>query len=259
MPSHASIVALALLVACGEAAALTRRPQFEPTDLDIDAPGVLDLDLQFGLVRTGRGLHAFAPDLEIDLGIAPGFELDLDGTFMLASGPGGVFPLDTPQYDNLWVSTKVMMFDWADTDRHRALAIGLQQGARLPVSTAGRGVGFEALLLVGVALPRMRLTLNLGGVADPASEDSPPTNALLSGLNASFDMDSKGLLTLECAGLVAWSPGRPTDAAVTFGLTYAATQWLDLSITGLTGYLDGGAAYGLLLGISPQIRLWSGR
>src|SRR5262245_30200311 len=94
------LIACAILLA-GVTAWARKRPRFEPTDLDLENSGVLELDMQFGAVRGQDVGRVVVPDFEIDLGILSFIELDIDGAFAVEASPGG------PLFDPLWTSVKV--------------------------------------------------------------------------------------------------------------------------------------------------------
>src|SRR6185295_2900966 len=76
-------VALAIVFTATTAHAQHRR--FEPTDLEFEKPGFLEVDTQMGpttgdFPKTGR---IYVPDYEIDLGLTDRIELDLDGSFSI--------------------------------------------------------------------------------------------------------------------------------------------------------------------------------
>src|SRR3569833_1453120 len=89
-----------------------RHPQFEPTDLELEAPGTMELDLQLGLVKGSDAHRVVLPDFEFDLGLLETLELDIDGTYSIAGLPDGTpLFLDHSAPDNLWVSAKIGLYD----------------------------------------------------------------------------------------------------------------------------------------------------
>src|SRR5436305_2681888 len=62
------------------------RPLFEPTDLELEKTGVLDIDLQMGVIRSQGPWRVVVPDFELDFGILPNLELDIDGAYAI-EGP----------------------------------------------------------------------------------------------------------------------------------------------------------------------------
>src|SRR5262245_54134282 len=71
-------VALVLLAAATARAAPVRRV-FEPSDMEFEEPGMAELDMEFGLVRGETAYRVSAPDFELDLGLTPNVEFDVDG------------------------------------------------------------------------------------------------------------------------------------------------------------------------------------
>src|SRR3989442_12646402 len=73
---------LALLVWCmlgvvcpTTSMAVPMRRLFEPTDLELEQPGVMEVDMQYGPVRGQDGYRLSTPDFEIDLGLTNAIEL----------------------------------------------------------------------------------------------------------------------------------------------------------------------------------------
>ena len=48
----------------------------------------------------------------------------------------------------------------------------------------------------------------------------------------------------------------PDQVAATAGVTWAVTSRLDLTVVALVGHGGDADRYGLLLGVSPKVRLW---
>src|SRR3989442_1722448 len=71
--------ALGLLLPTNRVQARRVRPLFEPTDLELEQPGMLEVDLQFGVIRSRGPARVVVPDFEVDVGILPNLELDIDG------------------------------------------------------------------------------------------------------------------------------------------------------------------------------------
>jgi hypothetical protein len=116
----------------GASAANRTRPGFEPTDLQIVAPGELGVDVQLGMVRGPAATRVEVPDVEINLGLAPRVELDLDLTYALE----GPFSAIHSAPDNAWLSSKIGLLDLRDSDTARtAWAFGVQLGPRLPMAS----------------------------------------------------------------------------------------------------------------------------
>jgi hypothetical protein len=252
------LAALLLVAAVPVGAAERHQPRFEPTDLELEDPGVLDLDFQLGPVQSQGPWRLVVPDFEIDLGILNWLELDLDGAWAFegaSPGPGPTF-FDHTAPDNLWLSVKIGLLDTHAEDSHNAWALGVQVGPKLPAAPDTSGVGVEGLLLVGRYIDRTHLVLNLGGFIDPAVAGQRPA-ALEAGLDIDIDLDAAGTFSFsgELAG-AAYLSGDPPQGAATAGVTWAARDDLDLSLVLLVGFLDGSDRVGLLFGVSPKLKLW---
>src|SRR5260221_7205267 len=127
------------------------RRHFEPTDLELEAPGSTELDLQFGVVRSQDPWRVVAPDFELDLGLTQWLELDVDGAYAVEGAPGKPFSFDHAAPDPLWPSLKLGILDIADEEAACMYAFGAQLGPKLPTYPGSRGVGAEGLLLAGLA------------------------------------------------------------------------------------------------------------
>jgi hypothetical protein len=55
---------------------------------------------------------------------------------------------------------------------------------------------------------------------------------------------------------VVFASADPNQVQLGFGPTYAAASWLDLSVTGMLGFLPGGDHYGVVLGFAPHLPIW---
>jgi len=263
----------ALLPLLWAAPALARRgvrPIFEPTDLELEKPGVLDVDVQVGAIRSQGPARVVIPDFEVDFGIFPNLELDVDGAYAIEGPAMGPFAFDHAAPDSLWLSLKIGLFDWNNNEdapagaaagapaSADAWAIGLQVGPKLPVASGSSGVGAEGLLLVARVLGKTHLVLNSGAFIDPRPDPaSGRPIGLELGLDLDRDLDAAGhfSLTGELSGVVFLS-SDPRQLLATAGITWSATDSLDVSLIGLVGFLEGSDRYGVLLGLSPKVRLF---
>jgi len=237
------------------------RRHFEPTDLELEDPGTTELDLETGFVRSQGPWRLVAPDFELDLGLTPWLELDLDGAYAIEGAPDKPFSFDHAAPDPLWPSFKVGLLDLVDEEQTSTYAVGAQLGPKLAVFPSKHPLGVEGLLLGGVSFGGTRLALNLGGFVDPSPDpDSPHPIGIESGLDWEHDLDAAARYMIggELSSVVFVS-NDPAQLQLTFGPSYAATAWLDLSITGLVGFLPGSDRYGLTLGVAPHLPLWKGQ
>ncbi len=232
----AALTALMILLAGDPARAA--RPVFEPTDLELEDPGVLDLDFQLGIVR-GDPSRGVVPDIEIDLGLAPNVELDLDGAFTREGPAGGKLPLDHTVYDPLWLSAKLGLFATRDAKGH-SRALGTQLGPRFALASDARSVGYEGLLLVGRSISPLHLVLNTGIVIDPSTTRSPRrATGFELGLDIVYELGTKLSLAGEIGGLRAFTDD-PHQLYATAGGLYAVSPYLELSAVALVGFLREG-------------------
>jgi hypothetical protein len=256
------VVALSTLVLAAPAHGARRRtrPLFEPTDLELEETGTLEADLQLGMARTASDATRFIiPDLELDIGVLPNLEIDVDGAYAIEGPPGSTFGFDHAAPDTLWAAAKVGL---ASIDGPQGGAgLGLQVGPKIPVAPGSHGVGIEALLLMGAHLGRWHAVLNGGAFVDPGTDDEAgPTGrprGLEGGIDLDIDLDRAGRwsFTGELGG-VHFLSSDPHELAATAGLAWAATGSFELSAVLLCGFLSSGDHAGLIVGLSPKFALW---
>ena len=235
------------------------RPLFEPTDLELEDPGVVDFDFQMGVIRGRDPWRVVVPDFELNFGFLRNVELDLDGTYALEGTDSSPFSQPHAVPDALWPSIKVGLADWFDDETARAWALGFQVGPKLPIARGSHGLGIEGLALFGVLIHRTHLVFNLGALADPhpSPVDSRPLGVEAGlDIHASFDKEDTVAFIGELAAVRFFSPD-PHQLLTTAGLNYSPLSTLDLSAIGLVGWLNGSDRYGFLLGVTPKLR-WLG-
>jgi hypothetical protein len=256
MQSRHGVLVLGLLALVGAwptAAQAQRRvrPIFEPTDLALEESGTVEADLQTGFVRGNPAGRLVIPDVELDLGINRALELDLDGAYAIEGPDSGSFGLDHAAPDSLWLSIKTGVELWD-------VGFGLQLGPKFPTAKGSHGLGGEALVLVGKRLGRMQLALNAGAFIDPFIDPNSGggrPRGLEGGVDAELELTKAWSLTAEL-GTVHFFSGDPAQLVGTAGVTWSATEHLDLSLVGLYGLLGDGDRYGVLFGLSPKFRIW---
>jgi hypothetical protein len=239
------------------------RPLFEPTDLELEDPGVTEWDLQVGTIRGQGPWRLVIPDFEFDLGLMRNLEFDVDGAYALEAPGAGSFAFQTAAPDNLWPSFKVGVYDWADEGRTAedlyAWALGAQIGPKIPVAPGSSGLGVETLALLGTVLWRAHFVLNAGLFADPRpSPTSGRPVGIELGLDFDRDLDKGGhyQVTAELAG-VKFLSSDPNQLLATAGLAWTPIPpYTQISIVGLVGFLEGSDKYGVLLGLTQKIGIW---
>lgn len=262
---HPHRLARVMLVAATLVAALpcvararATRPLFEPTDLELEDYGVAELDLQAGAIRSPGPWRVVVPDFELDVGLLPWLELDLDGAYAIEGPATGPFSFDHAAPDSLWPSVKLGLFDDHDPTKNRSMAFGVQVGPKIPTAAGAHGVGVEGLALLGVMVRRLHTVVNAGAFADPAPDamGARPVGVEV-GLDLGLGLDAAEhvSLTSELSG-VWFASHDPRQLLATGGVTWSATDNLDLSLSGLLGIFAGSDRYGVLLGVSPKMRLF---
>jgi hypothetical protein len=251
---RALLPSIALLTISTSAAAAPIRPFFEPTDLEFEKPGVLDIDVQTGPTYGANawGHRWILSDVEVDFGILDNVELGLDAAFssdLQADHSRTIFS------EALWPTVKLGLADFHAGDH--AFAFGLQLGPRIPMFT-GAGVGYAALGLAGWSIGKVHLVLNGGFVTDPGTTitEGHPTGALM-GLDTVINIDDDGhfMLTSELGGTV-FTTGRG-EAHQTIGLAWEPyTDRLQFSVVFLTGIAANADRGALLFGVSPKMDLF---
>lgn len=233
------------------------RKHFEPTDLEFEEPGTTELDLETGFVRGPDAWRLVAPDFELDIGITRWLELGVDGAYALEGTPGESFTFDHSAPDPLWPAAKLGFLDIDDNEAGRSYALGTQIGPKLPTFPSGHGLGFEGVLLAGARLGRSDFGFNLGGFVDPAPADGSRPAGIESSLARDHDLDANGTWSVggELAGVV-FTSNDPSQLQVAFGPSLAASEWLDLSLTGMLGFVPGGDRYGMVFGFAPHLPIW---
>ncbi|HYQ45596.1 MAG TPA: hypothetical protein VER11_26665 [Polyangiaceae bacterium] len=254
MTAHSAAVLALLLATTSSAFAAVRRPHFEPDDLELEQPGVLDFDLQVGPVwgTSASGNHVLMPDFEIGLGLTGNVELDVSGAFRLDRENRQ--PHVTG--DALWIAAKLGLIDSRDAAGN-AWAFGLELGPRFATLDA-TGAGYGALGLFGFTHCGVTVVVNAGGLTDPGpSLREGRATSLVFGLDLNAQLDERGAWSLQSElGFAHYLSADADELAFTVGATYALSPRLDLSLTALSGFLPNTDHAGLLLGVSPQFGLW---
>lgn len=253
-----SCLLVAFLTAAPCAASSARRPLFEPTDLELEDPGVLDFDFQLGFVRGQDNWRVVNPDFEFDLGLTRSLEFDVDGSYSISGTSNSPFAHPQAIPDALWTSAKLGLVDWVDGTTKRAWALGVQVGPKLPIARGNQGIGAEGLALLGLAIGDVHFVLNTGLLIDPhPSANAPRAVGIEVGLdmNLALDRQQKYALTGEL-GAVRYLTNYPNELLSTLGLVLSPSKYLDVSVVSLLGWLEGSDRYGVLIGLSPKLRLF---
>ncbi len=242
------------------APAVTVRRRFEPTDLALEDTGTLSLDAQFGFLSGQDADRVELPDYEVALGLLSWLELGADGAAAVVDTNGGARRFDHVEQDNLWLHVKLgaldVKLDLLEGDADPALALGVQVGPKVPLAPGAQGIGIEGLFLAGVHRRGTLLALNLGGLLDPRVDGSRAAG-IEGGIDFSQDLDADGRWSFVAdLGGVAFRSKDDDQLTASAGIAFDPWDWLEVSLVGLGGFLDGGDRWGVLLGVSPTFRLW---
>ena len=240
----------------GEAGA---RPPFEPTDVSLEESGTVEIDTQIGLLRTSDARwKSPLVDVELDVGVAPGVEIDLDFAYAALGPESGRMGYAESAPDNLWAAMKLGLLNRRDEATGKAWSIVAQLGPRVPTSRGAHGAGGEALLLVGRTWPGQHVVLNVGAAVDPAPEAGARRPAGIElGIDVDYDLDRAHRFSLlgEIGGFAALT-GASHQVHATLGVGWSATSWRTLSASGLAGFVGDSDRFGVLLGVSPKWAIW---
>ena len=240
-------LACAALLAAAPASARPLRPRFEPDDMELERPGVVEANLQFGFIQSRGPYRLVLPDVEMDIGMLRNVELDLDWTYALEQ------PFDHSAGDNVWLSAKIGILDVPDGPRS-SWALGVQLGPRFGAAPGARGIGFEGLFLVARQRGRLHVVLTTGVLVDPAINDAYRPIALEAGVDLAVDLDRRGVWSLiGDAAAVYFVSIDPHQIALTAGPSWQPRPSLSVSVTGLVGFLAGGDVWGVLVGYSQKL------
>jgi hypothetical protein len=227
--------------------------------VSLEDVGVLEIDTQLALQRTSSSTwKSVVPDVELDLGLLPGVELDLDFTYAVEGPSSGRLGFSSAAPDNVWSAGKFGLFNVHDDVTKRAWSVVAQAGPRIPTAPGTRGLGAEALLLLGRTWPGQHAVLNLGAAVDPrAPSDARKPYGFEGGLDVDVDLDAAHRFSFLCE-IGAWY--ALTDHAhqlhATAGIGWSPSASLTLSAVALVGFLRDGDRYGILFGVSPKWALW---
>lgn len=125
------------------------------------------------------------------------------------------------------------------------------------MTAAARGLGFEALALLGRSARRVHVVLNAGGFLEPRPDmTSGRPRGFEGGVDLSWDATDRLHLLGELAA-VRFLSAEPQQAGVTAGASWSMTDAVDVSLVGLAGFTRGADRFALLVGLAPKLR-WFG-
>jgi hypothetical protein len=232
------------------------RRAFQPNDMQFEDPGLLEIDMYFGLLRGEDAYRVSAPDFYLSLGLTESIELDVSGEFAIGGPEDGEFVFDRTSPDNTWASLKFGLLDFGE--RADALAFGIQVGPQFPTAHDNRGLGFEGLLLLGWRVRDTSVVLNAGGFVDPLPDAVNPRPAGFEGgldLWSPLDQAERWALTGEITG-ARYLTSQRDQLNFTLGITWSPSERLDVSVLALGSALRGGDRWGMFFALSPKVQLW---
>ncbi len=247
----------------GTAQARSTRRLFEPTDLELEVSGGIELDVQIGTLRSQGPYRLSIPDFELDIGVSRYVEIDIDGALALAGAEEGGFTFGQGRLDpdNVWLAAKIGLLDERDADTGNSWALGVQLGPKLPFARGARGLGLEGLFLGAFHGGGTFITLSAGGLVDPGTDDDGGRpHGFEGGIDIARALDATGRWSVHGQiGGVYFRSDDPQQLAASLGIACAPTEAVEFSVTALGGLLSGSDRYGVLLGIAPKWRLWGAR
>ena len=247
-------------ILCMSSHALARhriRPRFEPSDLDLDEPGSLGIDEQVGAIRSQGPWRLVMSDFEVTLGVLKNVELSIDSAYAVEGPDRGPYRFDHAAPDITWASARIGLIDSVDDDDASTWAFGVRFGPKLPTIRGARGVGAEGLMLLERSVGRTTLTLNAGGLVDPApaaGEERPRGGEASIGVSEDVDAQGRFALGAELSG-VRFASADHDQLLVSGSFTFTPRRGFELSVTNLVGLLSGSDRYGLLFGASFSVPL----
>jgi hypothetical protein len=229
---------------------------FEPTDLEFESSGVMELDVQVGAIRGADAYRLTVPDFEIDIGISRRFELDLDGAFAIEGPATGAIRYDHIVMDNWWLALKSGLFSIAGSSRKDVVSMGLQLGPKLPTSVGAQGLGLETLSLLGFATAHTHWVVNFGALLDPATRGARRPAGVEGGVALDHDLDNMGQwVAFGQLAAVHFISAEPAQLQATAGISLSPTESFTWSLAATAGLYRGSDRYGALLGFAPKYSL----
>jgi hypothetical protein len=224
----------------------------------MEKSGLVELDTQVGFVHGDNPWRLVVPDVEVDVGISPEVEFDVDATYAVEGPDDGRFSFDHSAPENIWLAVKLGLLDSRENKEDPdAWALGLQLGPKLPIANGAYGIGYETLMLGGYTWGESHFVLNFGGLIDPGPQVSSQRPV---GIEGGLDVDLQlGHSVFSVQGELAGAHFFSADSDQlnsTAGITLAASEQLDISLVGFVGFLKGGDKGGVLLGVSPKFQVW---
>ena len=223
----------------------------------MDEPGSLGIDEQVGAIRSQGPWRLVMSYFELTLGVLKNVELSIDSAYAVEGPDRGPYRFDHAAPDITWASARIGLIDSVDDDDASTWAFGVRFGHKLPTIRGARGVGAEGLMLLERSVGRTTLTLNAGGLVDPApaaGEERPRGGEASIGVSEDVDAQGRFALGAELSG-VRFASADHDQLLVSGSFTFTPRSGFELSVTNLVGLLSGSDRYGLLFGASFSVPL----
>ena len=201
----------------------------------MEAPGTAEIDVQFGAMQSDTA-RFIVPDIEVDLGLFPGVEIDVDGAYAIEGPDNGRFAFDHPAPDNIWVAAKLGLYDSRNEGETSAWALGAQLGPKFPTARDLTGSVTRASR-IGPRLGRQPLRREHRWSARSGPEIwRNRTIGIEGGLDAEFDLGRWGLSVTGELGGVRYFSADPHELHATAGINWGVNDLLDSRSSGLSAF-----------------------
>lgn len=247
---------LSVLLAPDDARAQRLRRRFEPTDLELRGRGTVELDVQTGVIQGASSRRVVAPDVEATLGLSANAQLQIDTALGFDDDHGGGLHF----FENTWTALKLGIFDDGGATTKSVWAGGIQAGPKLPTTSWSRGLGVEALAIVGRASGPAHVFAQAGMLLDPydVSPGAPRLRpfAVEGGFDLDLDLDTRDAWSIKAElGGARYFSHHTAEVHLTGGIAYRMVPWLELSAIAIAG-LGPGDRFGALLGAAPRFAVF---
>lgn len=214
--------------------------------------GQLELQAQLGAIYGDGpdGSRTPLPDFALGLGVLRWLEVDIDTSFAQTNiGRSNAEFVGEP----VWLACRFDLYDFKDKKTESTFGIGAQVGPRLPSIHNARGVGIEALGLVGGGSKSLHVVANLGSTVD--ASQSPSINY---GINVEYELELRHKWSLlgEIAGAHYFGDEDPDVLLLNVGFAAELSDDLRLDMMALTGPVFAGDRFGLVAGFVWDHDLW---
>ncbi|MDB4989066.1 MAG: hypothetical protein JWN04_4244 [Myxococcaceae bacterium] len=227
------------------------RARFRPGDLDLQEPGELSIETDYGLIYgDGQdGLRVPAPDFDIGLGVLDWLEVNIDSSFSQTQ-----IGSKNAQYvgEPIWLSGRFDLYSLEDKKTGSSFGLGAQVGPRLPSLHNAQGVGVAGIGLIGGGTNNFNVVFNVGTTLDAGQ-----SLALTYGVDLEYDFGQKKIWSLqgEVAG-AHYFGNSPDQLLINFGFGAQVTQRLQLTLLAITGPVYQGDRLGFEGGVIYDHNLW---